>query len=75
MKCTVAKWGNSYAIRLPKQLVDQYNLENQTLDIKHDSRGIMLKKPSKEAQLNELLNKIVPQEEIDWGAPRGKEVW
>lgn len=75
MKCTVTKWGNSYAIRIPKQIVDEYNLENQTLDITHDRNKITLKKPTKEAELDALLEHMKPQEEIDWGDARGREVW
>jgi antitoxin MazE len=74
MKTKVAKWGNSYAVRLPKQFVQDLQLNDEIL---MESKGdmLILRKPSKEAQLKELLKDMKPQEEVDWGQRRGKEVW
>ncbi|MFC3928913.1 AbrB/MazE/SpoVT family DNA-binding domain-containing protein [Streptococcus caprae] len=45
MQLTVNKWGNSSAIRLPKQLVKQLQLEiNDTLDYEVSGNKIILKK-------------------------------
>ena len=74
MRTTVSKWGNSYAIRIPKKLVDEYQLLEGSLELQHSKKGIILRKTAKEEQLRELLKNMKPQEELEWGT-RGKEIW
>ena len=70
------KWGNSYAVRLPKRLVEELSLnEEDELDLERKGETLLLKQQSKEAQLRALLKNIKPQQAIDWGAPHGKEEW
>lgn len=75
MKTRVTKWGNSYAIRLPKHLIDELNLADSELSIERTGKTLALKPTSKADKLKELLEKTTPQQETDWGAPRGKEAW
>ncbi len=75
MKTVVSKWGNSYAIRLPKKLVEEYKLLEGSLELVRNPKGIVLKKTAKKEQLRSLLKDMEPQGELDWGAVRGKEVW
>lgn len=73
MKVELAKWGNSYALRIPKKIIEEYDLL-EGLVLEREENGILLK-PSRKQQLRELLKDMKPQKEIDWGPRRGKEVW
>ncbi len=76
MKARIAKWGNSYALRIPKQVVDDLELsENSDLVLQIRENSFVISKISKEQQLHELLKNVKPQQALDWGPPRGKEVW
>ena len=75
MKCSLAKWGNSYAVRIPKNIVDEFGLhENSVLELEKKEETIILK-PRKENVLKKLLEKMTPQNEVEWGEARGKELW
>lgn len=80
MTTKVQKWGNSLAIRLPKELAGRLKLTVGTaVDILGGSTKIEIK-PIKIGRptLRELLDKITPENihpETDWGRPVGKEVW
>ncbi|TAL52583.1 MAG: AbrB/MazE/SpoVT family DNA-binding domain-containing protein [Nanoarchaeota archaeon] len=76
MKTKLTKWGNSYAVRIPKQLIEEMELTDKSeLLLEPKDNGFMLTKPIKKRQLAELLKNMQPQKEVDWGAARGKEVW
>jgi antitoxin MazE len=76
MQTKVTKWGNSYAIRLPKDVAQALELkEESVLHLERKGNTITLRKPAKEQQLSALLKNVTPQHEIDWGKGRGKEAW
>lgn len=76
---TVAKWGNSLAIRIPKNIADKINLKEGTaisIDAIDDNIIITPKKPK--YTLEELLEGSSSEDfdgEYDWGEPVGEEVW
>jgi antitoxin MazE len=83
MKVTIAKWGNSKAVRLPKALTDAQGLEEGTqLELTVDNDGFRLRRPAKTSK--ELLAEMVaeakrlgPENEpptLDWGPDRGSEI-
>jgi antitoxin MazE len=53
MQTKLVKVGNSFGIRLPKALVNQFNLENSKLEIIASGEGILLKPTSKVPSLSE----------------------
>ncbi|SMC09512.1 AbrB/MazE/SpoVT family DNA-binding domain-containing protein [Nitratiruptor tergarcus] len=68
MTVKINKWGNSYGIRLSKQILKSLNLqENSEIDIEiRDGKIILTPKKS----LQSLLSQITPQNvhhEIDFG--------
>ena len=73
------KWGNSYGIRLPKQMVDNLQIrEKSVLYLSEREDGFELKVNSKEKQLAQLISQMDEQdmpELVDWGEPVGKEFW
>ena len=76
MRTRVAKWGNSYAIRIPKQIIEDLELaEDVELVLSQKQNGFSLLKPDREARLADLLKGVSAQREIDWGSVRGKEIW
>lgn len=85
MKTNLAKWGNSVAIRIPKVIltelnIDSNNIENISfeMDIKGDQ--LILSKKQEKTKFEILAEKSKqvqtnPKDEIDWGDPVGREVW
>ena len=76
----IKKWGNSLAVRLPQSLLAQLDLkENGEVEIGIDEGRLIISPVRKpKYTLDELLTKVTPDslhEEIEFGAPRGKEVF
>ena len=83
MKVTIAKWGNSKAVRLPKALTEAQGFEEGTqLELTVDKDGFHFRRPGKTSR--ELLSEMVaeakrlgPQfepETVNWGRDRGAEI-
>ncbi len=79
MRATVAKWGNSLALRLPKRLAaDARIVEGTAVDLRVEAGCLVVSPARPQYRLDDLLADTRPEtshEESDWGAPRGKEVW
>jgi antitoxin MazE len=81
MQATVSKWGNSLALRLPRQIADELRLAegaSVTLEVSEGTLRVTPKR--KRFRLSELLAgepKLEGQggREFDWGPPRGNEEW
>ena len=83
MKVTIAKWGNSTAVRLPKSVSEDLGLEpGVQLDLVIKDGGILLSPPAKSSKqlLAEMLaeaKRLGPSfepETVDWGLDRGSEI-
>ncbi|WP_066384397.1 MULTISPECIES: AbrB/MazE/SpoVT family DNA-binding domain-containing protein [unclassified Anabaena] len=80
MAATVAKWGNSLAIRIPQHLAKEIHLtEGVEVEIAVIDGSLVIKpKTRKRYSLNELIDAITPENvhgEIDSGIAVGNEVW
>lgn len=76
MKTKVKKWGNSYAIRIPKKIMEDLMIvEDSELQIYSKDFKLILEKENKEQILEKLLKGIQKQQEVDWGKTNGKEFW
>ncbi|MCY4070744.1 MAG: AbrB/MazE/SpoVT family DNA-binding domain-containing protein [Chloroflexi bacterium] len=80
MLTKVQKWGNSRAIRIPKEMALEIGLDFESkIELvleKGELRIIPVKKPR--YTLEELVAGITPEnkhEEWDTGPPVGKEIW
>lgn len=75
----IQKWGNSYAVRLPKATVERLGLlEGTEVDIREEVTGISITPITKPETLDELVARITPEtlhESVDWGEPVGREAW
>ena len=83
MKVTIAKWGNSKAVRLPKAVTDAPGFEEGAqLELTVEKDGFRLRRPVKTTK--DLLAEMVAEakrlgpeyepETVDWGPDRGSEI-
>jgi antitoxin MazE len=79
MTLHVQKWGNSLALRIPKQVAKEAHLkEGSEVNVTEQSGRIILDPVEREVTLSELLEKVTSEnlhDEQDFGAPQGKEIW
>jgi antitoxin MazE len=76
---TVSKWGNSLAVRIPAPMAESAGLEEGSEVKLHVSAGRLVVEPVRPRYgLKKLVAAITRKNrhrEIDWGKPRGREVW
>lgn len=80
MITTTAKWGNSLAIRIPKNLAEELALtEKSTVDLSVvEGKIVITPQTTPSYSLEELLEVITPDNlhgEVDSGLATGNEVW
>ena len=81
MTTTIQKWGNSQGVRIPKMLLDSVNWsENEQITIKVDNGKLIIEKTKdrKRKNIKELFKNYkrnYEPEKIDWGEPKGEEIW
>lgn len=78
MQGTVAKWGNSLAVRLPRHIADSARLaEGVTVELHVEDEALIIRSTRKKFKLAELLAQDagMKRREEDWGKPEGEEVW
>ena len=75
----LVKWGNSHAVRLPKNVLRQARIsEGDELSVRAEAGRIALEHTKPLQTLDQLVSAITPKNmhhEIDWGKPVGKEIW
>lgn len=71
MTTKVQKWGNSFAVRIPKHVAEQMNIDQGSeMDMIVENQEIKLIPKQKKLTLEELLAKVTPKnrhDEIDLG--------
>ena len=80
MKGQVGKWGNSLAIRLPRELTEELQIECKTtvnLSIEKGKIVLEIENEKPEFTLEELLKDYpdTSETEVDWGCAVGNEAW
>jgi len=80
MKTTLAEWGNSLAVRIPKPVADAAKLRSgDALELDVEAPGsVTIRKTKHVLSLDQLVARITPQNrhsETDWGNPGGIEQW
>lgn len=74
---TVAKWGASLAVRIPKAIAEQWGVREGSA-VELVSRGEQVVMRKKKYDLTEMLAKVSPENlhsEVDFGPPAGREEW
>jgi antitoxin MazE len=78
MQVLVKKWGNSASVRIPAAVMEAANLSlDQPVDIREEAGRVIIE-PVREPAFNlaDLLSAVTDEnihDEIDFGAPVGKE--
>jgi antitoxin MazE len=80
MRTRVQKWGNSLALRIPKSLVQEARLEQDTLVELSvvEGRLVVHPVPASGPTLEELLAGVTDENlhgEVEMGSATGNEVW
>ena len=79
MTAVIQKWGNSLAVRLPKAVADQIEIvEGSEVEMRVDGASLIIKAAPRKYRLADLLKGVTSANrhgEINWGEPKGKEVW
>lgn len=80
MPATVAKWGNSLAVRIPQHVVKEIQLtEGAEVDLVVIDGNLVIKpRPRRRYSLEELIAAITPENlhsEVETGVAVGNEVW
>ena len=80
MRTRLQKWGNSLAVRIPKPMAADLRLEEDSPVDLSEVDGVLVVAPVAEPEetLEELLEGVSESnlhEEVDTGAPVGREVW
>ena len=74
---TVAKWGASLAIRIPKAIAEQWGVrEGSPVELVSRGEQVVIRK--KRYDLAEMLAKVSTENvhsEVDFGPPAGREEW
>lgn len=79
MTTIIQKWGNSPAIKLSQSLLALLQWqENDELSILIQDQKIILERTPRSKSIEELFegyNGNYTPEEMDWGTPKGEELW
>ena len=81
MLAKIQKWGNSLALRLPKALAEEADVQlDSAVEITVRDHAIVIEpvRAKRKYDLEELLAGVKPGNlhgETDFGGPVGKEVW
>ena len=77
LKTRVSKWGSSLAVRIPKAIAEEWGVKEGTqIELTREGNGVNLRK--RRYDLDEMIESMKGADlhpEVDWGPPRGKEVW
>lgn len=77
MKGKLQKWGNSLAVRIPRSLLEDLQLqEGATLDLKIQNGNLIISPAPPEEDLASLLSQVTDENlhaEFDWGPAQGRE--
>jgi antitoxin MazE len=79
MRTRVQKWGNSLAVRIPRQVAAESRLQHGTpVDVSLIDGEIVVSPVRVPPSLDELLAGVTDDNihgEVDWGPAVGREAW
>lgn len=77
MNAEIRKWGNSLAVRVPRDVARTLGLQEGTAVTLDLVDGALILRP-RGPTLDQLLEGVTPDTvggELDWGDPAGQETW
>lgn len=79
MTTQIAKWGNSLALRIPRNLAAEVDVQDgDAVDVSVENGALVVRPARKRYTIEEMVADMIPGDrhgETDWGRPKGKEVW
>ena len=80
MQGTIAKWGNSLGVRLPRHIAESAKLaEGESVNFSVEDGALVIRPTRKKFKLSDLLANYerpdAKSDEVDWGKPQGDEAW
>ena len=74
----ITAWGNSHGVRIPREVLDKAGIAPESeVTITAEAGRIVIEPARRKPTLDELLARVRPgdrHDEIDYRAPRGREV-
>ena len=75
---TLKAWGNSSGIRIPKQILELFNMKNEdVLQLETTEDAIVIRKAFRHKTFEERLSEYNGEISVaayDWGEPKGREM-
>jgi len=82
MATKIQKWGNSQGLRISRQLLEEAHVSvGEEVEVAVRDGEIVVTPSMRvrgKIQLRDLVSRIpkgYKSEEVDWGSPKGREVW
>ena len=79
MTTQLAKWGNSLALRIPKSVAAEANVQDgDAVDVSVQNGAIVVRPAARRYTIEELVADMTPAKrlrETVWGPPAGNEEW
>lgn len=80
MEIRLQRWGNSFGIRIPKNILNEFKLNNNDiLKLEKEDDKIIITVPKKQkVDLEKLFNDYKGNnlsKEFSWDEPVGREIW
>lgn len=80
MEVRIQKWGNSFGIRIPSNILKSLDIkDNDLLTIEESDEKIVISKSKKnKISLADRFNNYKGEDltkEFNWDEPRGREIW
>lgn len=79
MRVSIARWGNSLALRIPQAFAKELALsEDMVAELRLEGDRLVLAPLPPDDELERLLSGITDENrhvETDWGPVRGQETW
>lgn len=80
-KTKINKWGNSYGVRLPIEVIEDNDLgDDSPVLIVQNKKSVVIEFLPKDKKINksDLIGKISKENlhsEVEWGERQGNEIW
>ena len=79
MVTKLVEWGNSQGFRIPKNYTKDIGIGiGDEVEVTVEGKTLRIEKAHRKMSLEELISCYGPlnlSDEIDWGEPKGDEVW